>query len=97
MMLRSEAVAIRPFEEDAARVVGNQVVFGDHVIAGLQQQADRREAAIAHETVATERQPVRIHQRRAGGAVLEDVVLEHVVVGEHVMEAVAQVGRAIAR
>ena len=38
----------------------------------LKQQADRREAAVVQETVAAEDDPLRVHERRAGGAVLEE-------------------------
>ena len=89
----AEDVAVRALEEDAARVVGDQVVLGDDVVAGLEQQADRGEAAVVEEPVAPEDDPLRVHERRAGGAVLEDVVLEEVVVGEHVVQPVAQVAR----
>ena len=64
-------VAVRAFEEDAARVVGDQVVLGEHVVARLEQQADRGEAAIADEPVAAEDDALRVHERGAGGAVLE--------------------------
>ena len=57
---------------------------------------DRGEAAVVHEPVAPERHAVRVHQRRAGGAALEHVVLEHVVVREHVVQAVAEVAGAVA-
>ncbi len=95
-MLRRKWLRYEPFEEDAARVVGDEVVFGDHVVAGLQQQAHRREPAVAHEAVAPEDEALRVHQRHAGRAGLERVVLEHVVVREHVVQPVAQVARAVA-
>ena len=53
-----EHVAMRALDEHAARVVGDQVVLGQHVVARLQQQADRRKAAVVHEPVAAEHEPL---------------------------------------
>src|SRR4029079_16909586 len=91
-----DRVALGSLDEDAARVVGNQVVLRDHLVAALEQQADGGEAAVVDERVRPEDEPPRIHDRGAGVAALEDVVLEQVVVREHVVEAVAQIVRAVA-
>ena len=48
------------------------------------------------EPVAPEDDPLRVHQRSAGRGVLEEVVLEEIVVGKHVVEAETQVAGDIA-
>ena len=45
-----ERVAIRAFEKQAARVVGDEVVFGDEILAVLEEQTDGREPAVVDET-----------------------------------------------
>src|SRR5262249_45721650 len=83
-------------EKNAARIVGDQVVLGGHVIAGLEEETDGSETAVAQEAVAAEDDPLRVHDGGAGGPVLERVVLEPVVVREHVVDAVTDVANAVA-
>src|SRR5262245_46676849 len=63
--------------------------------SSFEQETHRGEAAVVQEAVSPEDDPLRIHDRRSRGTVLEGVVLEKVVVREHVMEAVPQVARRV--
>ena len=42
----AEDVPVGVLEEDAAGVVGEEVPLGDDVVARLEEEADRREAAV---------------------------------------------------
>ena len=86
-----------PSMKTAARVVGNQVVLGENVLAVLEQESHRREAAVVDEAVAAEREtPARYMIAVPAAPSSNTVVLEDVVVREHVVEPVAQVVRAVA-
>ena len=63
----------------------------ERVLDRLQQQAVGPMAAVGDEPVARQRQALREHQRRAGGVVSEDVPLEPVAIGIHVVQPVAHV------
>ena len=87
---------MRALDEDAPGVVRDQVGLGEDVVAALEEESHRREAAVPEEAVAAEDEALRVHDGGARRPVLEGVVLEHVVVREHVVEPVAHVARHVA-
>ena len=74
-----------------AAVVEDQVLPGRDLAHRLQQDPVGPESPAAREGVPLEADPLRVHERRTGHVVLEQVVGEGVVVGVHVVEAVAHV------
>ena len=92
----AEGDPVRALDEDAPGVVRDQVGLGEDVVAALEEESHRREAAVPEEAVAAEDEALRVHDGGARRPVLEGVVLEHVVVREHVVEPVAHVARHVA-
>ena len=65
------------------------VVLERRAFDGLQQDAVRAVALVGEEPVAAQDDALRVHERRTGRVVAEDVALETVVVRVHVVQAVA--------
>src|SRR3990172_5217629 len=61
-----------------------------------EEQAQGGEAPIVEELIPAERDPLRVHEGGARRPVLEDVVLEDIVVREHVVQPVANVPHHVA-
>src|SRR4029079_7478308 len=72
----SKEVPGRALEKDSAGVVRDEVRLRGDVVAGLQQEADRSEAAVVEKAIAAEDDSFRVHEGRAGGAVREECAFQ---------------------
>ena len=89
MRLLEHPVAVAALHEQTERVAGNLVLGDQRLLDRLEQQPVGPLAAVGDEPVVRERQPLRKHQRRAGGIVAERCSPRTVAIGIHVVKPVA--------
>ncbi|MEI2776426.1 MAG: hypothetical protein V9G19_10740 [Tetrasphaera sp.] len=81
---------------DAGAVVDDAVALQQHVAGFLEADAIAAGAAVVGEQVAQQREPCAVHHIDADRVVAENILLDHMMVGLHHVEAIAALGEVVA-